>query len=88
MRLFRSLYDYPFDKDLPFEQWTDCKTNSSWPWGSGRFCQPQGIIILITSPLDYFGHNDHYKILIECVWGKQFVERGVGLDILLSRKLF
>jgi len=42
----------------------------------GGFVNPQGRIILIISPLEYFGHNGHLKILIGCVWGKEGVERG------------
>ena len=40
------------------------------------FFDPQGMIILITSSLEFFGHNGHLKILIGCVWGKEGVERG------------
>ena len=75
MRLFRSPYDYPFDKNLIYEQWTACITYSLRFWGQREVLwTPEKIIILITSPLDYFGHNGRLKILIGCLRGKE----GVG----------
>ena len=45
---------------------------------------PEDSINLITSTLDYFGHNGYLKILIGCVWGKEGVEGG-GKGLIQSR---
>ena len=34
VRLFRSLYDYSFDRNLIYEQWTACITYIPCPWSS------------------------------------------------------
>ena len=51
------------------------------PWGQLEVLStPEEQFILITSLLDYFRHNDHLKIFIGRVWGKESVKRGRRLD--------